>query len=224
MKDKAKEKVQNEVINWEYLKELKSDEFGFSLVVENIENDDTFKIFSYENKEKHLKIEAYFHEETFEYKVATTIGLINFCNVSFFATDITQFENHLKSKLSETIQNLAEPKRENLSCLLAEKGIFEWDYASVVPNELEGFSLFINPSAPMPTVNGSHIIFDYSDFSINTDFTIYYNIFRDEFFGESIIRGVATVTYDFDSSTLKELEDKLRQKLAHHLKSIRNSI
>lgn len=222
MKDKAKEKVQNEVLNWDYLNALKKDEYGFSLTIEKLEADDVFKIFSYENKDKHLKVEGYFHEETFEYKVSTTIGLINFCNVSFFATDIAQFESHLREKLSETIKSLAEPGNENLSCLLSEKGIFEWNYAEILPEKLEGFFLFINPSAPLPTVNGSYIIFNYTDFSINTNFTLYYNIFRDEFFGESIIEGIPTVTYDFDSPTIKELEGILRQKLASHLRAIRS--
>ena len=92
-----------------------------------------------------------------------------------------------------------------------------------MPDVLDGFSLFIRPDAPFPVANGSYIILDYTDFSINSNFVIYFNIFRDEFFGESRIAGVPTVTYDFDAKNLPRLELTLKSKLARHLNAIRLS-
>lgn len=220
MKEKAKEKVTNELQNFNYLDKLKENFEGFVLYKEMKENEDAFNIFLYENKEKHLKFWAYFHGETMEYKVEIAIGLINFCDVSFFSDNIEDFEKKLREQLEKRLLNLADEENKNLSSLIKEKGILEWKYESFLSEKIEDFCLFITPKTPKQTINGSYIIFDYSDFKIDTDFTVYYNIFRDEFFGESRIAGTPTVTYDFDSKTLKELEEKLKLNMINYLKEI----
>ena len=90
-----------------------------------------------------------------------------------------------------------------------------------MPATLEGFELFISPAAPVEVTNGSFILINYADFTINSDFVLYYNIYSDEFSGENRINGSPRVTYAFDAKTLEELEDKLKNNLANELKSIR---
>jgi len=221
MKEKAKEKTETELKNWSYLDELKDDIFGFKLKKEMKEDGAVFQIFSYENADEHKNVCAYFHDETMEYKVSVSIGLINFCDVSFFADSIKIFEKNLRENLEKQIGILARKEDENTSFLIEEKGITDWDFEKDLPKNLEGFSLFSTPQNPTLTINGSYIIFDYTDFSINSNFAIFYNIFRDEFFGESRIDGTPTVTYDFDSKNLKELEEKLKTNMVNYLKEIR---
>lgn len=220
MKEKAKEKVENEVKNWAFLDELKDNVSGFNLKKELCENGEFFYIFKYENEAKKFSVNAYFHDETMEYKVSLTIGLINFCDVSFFSNNIEEFEKLLRENMEKLIINLADESNKNLSSIVEEKGILTWKYKDILPNETEGFSLFLTPKNPIQTINGSYIVFNYSDFKMNTDFTVYYNIFRDEFFGESRIKGTPTVTYDFDSKDLNELEEKLKSKMTNYLKEI----
>lgn len=221
MKDKAKEKAETDLKNWSYLDELKDDILGFKLKKEMKEDGAFFKIFSYENAGEHKSVNAYFHDETMEYKISVSIGLINFCDISCFAEDIENFEKKLKADLERRVKTLAEKDEENMSFLIAEKGISDWNFEEILPKNSEGFSLFSTPKNPMLTINGSYIIFDYTDFSINSNFAIFYNIFRDEFFGESRIAGTPTVTYDFDSKNLKELEEKLTTNMTNYLKEIR---
>lgn len=222
MKEKAREKIENELKNWSYLEELKEDILGFKLKKEMQEYETFFRIFSYENTGEHKSILAYFHDETMEYKVSVNIGLINFCDISFFANNIEDFEKNLRLNLEKRIENLAEKTNENLSSLIAEKEILDWNFEEILPNSLEDFSLFSTPKNIALTINGSYIIFDYTDFKINSNFAIFYNIFRDEFFGEARIAGTPTVTYDFDSKNLKELEEKLQNNMANYLREIRN--
>ena len=61
------------------------------------------------------------------------------------------------------------------------------------------------------------------DAEIDSGFTLCYNIFRDEFFGEFRIAGVPTVTYEFDAKTIADLEGKLSGKLERELKRIRKA-
>ena len=221
MKEKAKEKIQSELKDWDYIDKLENNILDFNLNKKMQERDEFYDIFSYDNKAKRISVNAYFHDETMEYKVLIKIGLIEFCDVSFFSNNVDDFQRKIQENLEKLIMKLDSKDGTKLSSLIEDKGIMSWNYEGLLPQKSEGFSLFITPKTPIETVNGSYIIFDYADFEINTDFTIYYNIFRDEFFGESRILGTPTVTYDFDSKNLKELEDKLKNKMVDYLKEIR---
>ena len=50
---------------------------------------------------------------------------------------------------------------------------------------------------------------------------ICYNIFRDEFFGEARINNVPDINYEFDSVTVKDLQEKISTHLIRRLKLIR---
>ena len=102
---------------------------------------------------------------------------------------------------------------------MREKKIYEWAYE--LPPEWEGFELYIKPSAAVEVTNGSFIVINYADFSIESDFVIYYNIYGDEFSGERRIRNAPQVTYTFDAKTLSELEEKLAENLVTELREIR---
>ena len=110
---------------------------------------------------------------------------------------------------------------ETISSIVCKKKIMEWEYGKSLPTELEGFELFIAPEKPLKITNGSYIILDYSDFSIASNFVIYYNIFRDEFFGEGRVHGIPEINYLFDSHDLAGLATKLEHHLAARLQDIR---
>ena len=82
-------------------------------------------------------------------------------------------------------------------------------------------SMFITPEAPVRVLNGSYIVFDYSDFALKSNFIIYYNEFRCEFFGEARILNIPEMNYVFDSKSLPELEEKLKAHLTDRLQEIR---
>ncbi len=99
-----------------------------------------------------------------------------------------------------------------------------WEYIKSLPLEIDGFKLFISPDKPVKVINGSYIIIDYCDFANESNFIIYYNVFRDEFFGEAKIHRIPEVTYEYDSSELNDLKQKLEEKLAKTLHDIRQRI
>ena len=110
---------------------------------------------------------------------------------------------------------------KTLSSIVSDKKITEWALGRELPEKLEGFSLFIRPAQPVKINNGSYIVVDYVDFSLESSFTLYYNIYRDEFFAEARIWNIPDVNYDFDSNELPELEEKLHQRLLPRLQEIR---
>ena len=96
-----------------------------------------------------------------------------------------------------------------------------WIYGKELPEEMEGYTLFIRPLAPAELTNGSFLIIDYVDFARKNDVGIYYNCYRNEFFGEYHVNGMPYVSYSFDASDLEELEQRLKLHLVRYLRMAR---
>lgn len=206
---------------WQYYQELPTEIEGFRLDKTVNITKDSYDIYSYINDELHKRVTIYYHDETREYKLREKLGVIEFCNISFVEEDLAVFEHHLRAEFEQLLANLAHFNPKSLNILMQQKNITEWEWGQSLPATLKNFELFVKPSEPVKINNGSYIIIDYVDFSLESSFTIYYNIFRDEFFGEARIWNIPDVNYDFDSVTLDELAEKLRQKLDARLDFIR---
>lgn len=221
LKEKIVERMQQEAGEWTYLEQLPQELHGLHFQKLYRENDDMYELFSYTNEERHLGFCAYFHQETEEYKARIRIGLTEFCLMQFIAGDFTAFQQQLEKYMDKALGKLTEYNPDNISYITKALNITQWDYKDFLPPTLQGFQLFITPAMPVPVLNGSYIVLDYSDFSIESNFIIYYNEFRCEFFGESRIRNIPEMKYDFDAKTLAELEKNLREKLEDKLIGIR---
>lgn len=224
MKKEIKEKITAEVNAWEYMKKLPETVHGFTLSLLMQENGDKLDLYRYENKDTHRSITAYYHEETHEYKLRVRMGLMEFCIIEYIYADINIFQKMLEKKCDSLLADMQAFNPEHISSIVRDKKILQWDYKKFLPQTLLGFSLFITPDQPVLVINGSYIIFDYSDFSNESNFIIYYNIFRDEFFGESRIFNIPEVSYEFDSHELPELVNKLEDKLLPYLQRLRQRI
>ncbi|WP_027396215.1 hypothetical protein [Anaerovibrio lipolyticus] len=221
MKPDVLEKIQQETADWAYLDELPKEMYDLVYTKRYEEVGDTFELFSYVNEEKHLGLVAYYHQETKEYKLKIRRGLTEFCLMQFITASFSEFEQHLKNYLESAVHDLAIYNPDSISYVTKALNITEWDYKDILPEELEGYKLFINPTQMVRVLNGSYIVFDYSDFDIESNFIIYYNEFRSEFFGEARIKNIPEMNYTFDSKNLEELEEKLRAHMVDRLREIR---
>lgn len=224
MKKEQLEKVQAEVSAWAYLNQLSPVEKNFRLKMLMREEGDTFQIYSYENEDLKRSVMIYHHEETKEYKLMITIGLTQFCAIEYISADLAQLEKILRERFDNLLGDISSFNEDHMSIIIKEKKIMQWDYIDKLPQEICGFRLFINPREPVKVINGSYIIIDYCDFAAQSNFIIYYNVFRDEFFGEAKIHRIPEITYEFDSSELKDLRLKLEEKLENTLKQLRARI
>lgn len=224
MKEATKETLLPALAAWEYLKSLPNQLHGFRLTRDRREDGDIYDIFSYRNEAAKRKITVYYHEETKEYKARVTVGMTEFCNIDFIAANLPSFEKLLTERFDRALRDLGEFNPGTIDSIVADKKILEWNYADRLPETIEGFSLFIRPSQPLRIINGSYIVFDYSDFASESNFIIYYNIFRDEFFGEAKIRRLPEMNYMFDTNELADLEEKLDLYLMERLRELRKRI
>ncbi len=127
----------------------------------------------------------------------------------------------LKAQLESLLAELETFDPASISSIVRAKEILTWKTGNELPETLEGFSLFIRPAYPVKINNGSYIIIDYVDFALESSVTVYFNIYRDEFFSEARIWNIPDVNYDFDSNTLPELEERLQTYLVPRLQEVR---
>ena len=221
MKKETIEKVNAEIANWQYLQDLPEQWYGFQLDRNTEISKDSYDLYRYVNEMLHKSATIYFHEETHEYKVRLKIGLIEFCRIEFITANLEVFEKLLKSQFEQMLMDMVDFNPKSLSSIVLDKKITTWEAGTKLPETIEGFHLFISPAQPVKINNGSYIIIDYVDFSLESSFTVYYNIYRDEVFAEARIWNIPDVKYDFDSNELSELEAKMHQHFIPRLIDIR---
>ena len=221
MKEETIAKIKEETDGWEYMAALPEAWHGFTLKREPVIGKDKYDLYSYVNEKWHKSAIVYFHEETHEYKVRLKIGLIEFARIEFITAKLSVFEELLEAQFEQVLQDMAQFNPATLSSIVEGLNLPEWQFGRDLPAESEGFELFIRPSQPVKINNGSYIVIDYVDFTLASSFTVYYNIYRDEFFSEARIWNIPDVNYDFDSNDLQELEEKLRTRMPARLQQVR---
>ena len=221
MKAEAIAHVKEIVSDWAYMKNLPQEMQNFHLQILKKDYDDIYDLYRYVDEKSHCSATAYYHAETDEYKLRVQIGSFEFCLKECIAPRIEDFQNILDTQFEDILRRIMDFETEKIGMLFKEKQILEWDFSSLLPEHLENFELFIRPSKPLHITNGSYVILDYENFSYKSNFVVYYNIFRDEFFSDARIAGLPDINYEFDSQTLEELKTKLSLHLNERLKIIR---
>lgn len=217
------EKIEHALEGWSLLDSLPRECYGFHYRALCVPIDDRYDIFSYENAVIHKSVTAYYHEETHEYKLRMQVGFVEFCRIEYITNSLEIFGEKLSKELMQLLEDMVTFNPKNISSLVIKKGICDWAFAKELPETLEGYQLFIKPQQPVKINNGSYIIIDYVDFTHTSDVTIYYNMYRDEFFGEARIHSIPDVTYDFDSNELVELQEKLEKHLVPRMREARQA-
>ncbi len=218
------EKIIEQVQKWEFVAKLPKEFVGFTLKIELIEKDTQYCMFTYYNEEWHKSFSVLYDTATKEYFARMIIGLTEYFDANFIVGNLEALESLLTSRLKKSLESLAVFNREELDSILIDKQILEWSYGKGLPKKIAGFELFIKPNEPVKIINGSYIIIDYSDFVNESNFVVYYNIFRDEFFGEVRLRRTPQMSAVFDARTLEELEENINVHLQGVLESMRSQL
>jgi hypothetical protein len=218
------EKIMEQVQQWEYLSSLAKENYGFLLRMELREQELQYRIFSYINEKQHKCFSVLYDSATKEFMVRITVGLTEYCDITFITPDLPSLESLLQERMAQRLAGMAAFDRASMDSILLDKKVLEWDCGNRLPENCCGFSLFINPREPVKVINGSYIIIDYSDFLKESNLIIYYNMFRDEFFGELRLKRTPAMTAAFDCRTVDELATRIEENLQPVLKSIREQI
>jgi len=220
--DEKMDKILEQAAEWQYLLQLPAEFAGFSLETQQAEFGSQYVLFSYQRRDQR-SFTVLYDSATKDFLARVVVGLTEYYDLNFISTDFASLERAITKWLELTLNRLANLAEDYESIFRAKK-ILEWPYSSKLPLEIAGFSLFINPVRPVKTINGSYVVIDYSDFAAASNLTIYYNIYRDEFFGEVRLRHTPRVISLFDSRELADLADKLDNSLSQVLLDLRDEI
>lgn len=209
---------------WDFYKKLPEEIHGFRLEKQMRVDEPRLYLFSYDCPARRRKLFAFYDKATKDFMAHTVIGLFDFCDIQFITTDLVSFERMLAERMETVLKNMAVFNAATLGGVFREKKILEQDWKSILPAEAAGFTLFILPDEPLKIINGSYIIMDYCDFQTESNLTVYYNIYRDEFFSERRIRRLPEMVTRFDSKTLTDLIAKLNEGLLPELTGMRSQL
>lgn len=211
-----------QVNDWPFLRQLPAREAGFSLGLDLAEDGAQYNIFSYRNAEELRSFSVVYDGTTRDFMARVTVGLYEFYDVSFISPDLASLERILTAKLAVALNELSGGQQ--YESIFRAKKILEWPYCERLAGEAAGFRLFISPRKPLKLINGSYVIVDYSDFTTASNLSIFYNVYRDEFFGEFRLRRTPHMIGTFDTRELGELAGKLDRDLHPALAELRDRI
>ncbi|SDF47944.1 hypothetical protein [Sporolituus thermophilus] len=218
------EKIIQQINEWPFLRQLPETMMDFRLVVELKQYGTQYRIFTYSNLNRRRNFSVLYDQTTKEYFVRLVIGLTEFYDIRFIADDLNTFETLLAANMEQSLRSLAGFDQTSLCSVFRAKKIIEWPFGGQLPEKVAGFDLFIRPTEPVRGINGSYIIIDYSDFAAESGLLIFYNIYRDEFFGELRVRRTPQVVSAFDAKTLAELEENIKANLQITLQNLRKQL
>ena len=221
MAEEFTEEIDAALAEWTVLDELPAEIEGFVLSRARELCEAQYAFFRYDCAAEHRTVVGFYDAATASYKLRVEVGVVDFALPSFIYGDLTAFGRELRRALPCVIAELHADALARQELLPVRESIETWTYGAALPEELEGFELFVRPSAPVQLTNGSFLIIDYVDFARGNDVGIYYNCYRNEFFGEYHVNHMPYVSYSFDAADLEELEQRLKLNLVPYLRTAR---
>ena len=157
-----------------------------------------------------------YDKEVGDYMVRITVPLVDFVDIAFIRESLAPFMDNLKANYKASItQRFLEPQ-ESFVYEYKKKGLPQWDYKEALPETINEYRLDVTPRKALDMINGSYIIGTYVKEEEETGVVLFYNTFRDEFFGETRQKGYPGITHDLDATTI----DKFEQALTQHLQEV----
>lgn len=221
MAEEFTEQIDAALAEWMMLDKLPAEIEGFVLSKERQASEAQYDFFRYDHVQEHRAVVGFYDASTTSYKLRVEIGVVSFALPSFIHGDLDAFGQELMRYLPRVIKEIHADVLTTQELLPVRESIEAWIYGKALPEEMEGYTLFIHPLAPAELTNGSFLIIDYVDFARKNDVGIYYNCYRNEFFGEYHVNGMPYVSYSFDASDLEELEQRLKLHLVRYLRMAR---
>lgn len=172
--------------------------------------------FGYEDEETGWEARALFDEETMDYMVKFYLRMYTITEIELIHGDFDGFRRDVERLLPAAITR-EFLRRDRVSVLVKGRAFTQWDYAEVLPPSYDGYRLLISPDRPLLGLNGSYIIAEYENREKNTGILFFYNMYRDEYYGELRDRGIPGIVHEYDARTVEELEKKIRLHLKKDL-------
>ena len=193
---------------------------NFRLVVDQeLISSTVYRIFHYEN-DKGWHWSALYDKEVEDYMVRITIPLVDFVDIAFIRESLEPFIENLKSTYKQSIEKRFIHPEAGFLYEYRKKGIPQWNYDRVLPPKIGAFHRDLTPDVGLAMINGSYLIGTYVKEQQETGVVLFYNTFRDEFFGETRQQGYPGITHELDATTIEQFEHALEEHLEEVLDNL----
>lgn len=188
----------------------------------SIRNSRIYTAFAWEDADTGWQVKAIFDEETEDYMIKMDLKLVSMTQVEAITGDFALFKKYVAELTPRAIEkNLIDLDKK--SVLLNKKGFMKWDYKDSLPETIGHYKRIIRPTSPLHGLNGSYIIGAYECKEKNIGALFFYNVYRDEYYGELRAGGIPVIVHQYDSKTVEEFEENLKKNLERDLEYLYNN-
>lgn len=151
--------------------------------------------------------------------VKMDLHMITLTEIECITGDFEEFKRLVKLLTPEAIEKELI-HREKVSILVEGKGFMVWDYEELLPKKLGHYVRVIAPKMPLLGLNGSYIIAAYECEEKDTGILFFYNMYRDEYYGELRAKGIPGIIHQYDAKSIEALEAAIEKHLEKDLKEL----
>lgn len=178
-----------------------------------------YTAFGWENEKNGWMVKAIFDEETKDYMVKMDLRLMTFTQLESITGDFEQFKKRVRELTPKAIQkDLIQLDR--IPALAAGKGFVKWDYTTAMPEKIGKYERIIKPTSPVEGLNGSFVIGAYECKERNVGALFFYNVYREEYYGELRAGGIPVIVHQYDATTVEEFSAHLETYLEKDLETL----
>lgn len=191
----------------------------YELRIIDEQHDRIYYAFGWFHKSNGWKIRVLYDEETADYMVKMDLHMITLTEIECITGDLEEFKRLVKLLTPEAIEKELI-HREKVSILVEGKGFMVWDYEELLPERLGHYVRVIAPKMPLLGLNGSYIIAAYECEEKDTGILFFYNMYRDEYYGELRAKGIPGIIHQYDARSIEALEAAIEKHLMKDLKEL----
>ena len=214
-----RENRRNLFLNWKIEEDLPQTVHEYSLKRVDVQDDRKYYAFSYVNEKNGWEVKALFDEETMDFMIKADFRLFVITQIEMITGDFEKFKNIVKTMLPEFIYK-EMIDRSKVSVLVKSTGFTKWDYSKAMPETIHNYKRVIEPSMPVLGLNGSYIVAAYECRQNNSGILFFYNMYRNQYYGEMRAGGIPKIIHKYDATTLKEFEQKIIKNLKEDLHNL----
>ena len=171
--------------------------------------------FGYTDEETGWEVRVIFDEETMDYMIKTDIRMFSMTNIDLITGNFDAFKQKLPLILEKSLRR--ELIDRPISVAIRGREFTTWDFASVLPETLNGYRRMIAPDHPILGLNGSYIIALYENRDTNTGMLFFYNLYRGQYYAEKCVKGNPIILHDYDATTIENFAKILSKRLGKDL-------
>lgn len=206
-------------LDWDIEKELPAEIGDYRLERIDKQEERIYYAFGWFGKETGWAVRVLFDEETMDYMVKMDFRLLTLTEIECITGDFEEFKRNVKLLTPKAIDREII-HRENVSVIVRGKGFMAWDYEEVFPETIGAYRRVIDPARPLLGLNGSYVICAYECREKETGILFFYNMYRDEYYGELRAGGIPGIIHQYDAKTVETFEETLRKHLKKDLEEL----